>query len=172
MTFLKALLDGALSDITGAAGKRLFRLNRRMGDTSSKTQDFSPGESVAMSWLSEMMALNAAAVRFPERVLWVDFDRFLDGPASGLEKMLRHLQAGITEGTVPNILSEPTLGQYAKAPAQKYDAQLRDRLLRRGEERHGDEIRKGMNWLDRAAAIPAVHDVLELAASAGRSVDR
>lgn len=164
-TFLAALLGGAMSDITAAAGQRLFRLHRRLGAALWKPGSLSPGESVAMSWLSEMLALHAAATRFPDRVLWVDFDRFLTDPGSGLAAVLTHLGAGCVDETVPAILARPTLGEYAKAPGQKFDAQFRHRLLRQDEERHAAEIRKGLDWLDRAASIPVVRMVLERVAA-------
>jgi hypothetical protein len=165
LTFLKALLDGAMSDIAGMAEKRLFRLQRRLGASYWRLQDLSAGECVAMSWLSEMFALHATAGHFPTRVLWTDFDRFLRAPEAGLVATLRHLGAGAADETAKAVLSGPTMSQYAKAPAHKFDAQLRDQLLRQGEDRHASEIRKGMDWLDRAAAIPAVLEVLKATAS-------
>lgn len=163
MTFLKVLLDGAIKDISRAAGKRLFRLHRRLGGEQWRLQDFSVGEQVAMSWLSEMLALHASGRQFPERSLWIDFDQFLAAPEPCLIGALRHFAAADAETIAREILSGPTLSQYSKAPERKYDSGLRDRLLKRGEERHAAEIRKGMDWLERAAAIPVVREVLELA---------
>src|SRR5262249_32267039 len=75
LTFLKALLGGAMSDIVGMAEKRLLRLHRRLGAPYWRIEQFSAGACVAMSWLCEMFALRAAGACFPGRVLWVDFDR-------------------------------------------------------------------------------------------------
>ena len=165
MTFLKALLGGAVGDITRAAGKRLFRLHRQFGSEhwAAWPQEYSVGEAVAMGWLSEILALHAAGRQFPERTLWIDFDQFLAAPEHGLTGALRHFGAEDAETTTREILSGPTPRQYSKAPERKYDSELRERLLKRGEERHAAEIRKGMDWLERAAAIPVVREVLELA---------
>ena len=97
MTFLKVLLDGAIKDITRAAGKRLFRLHRRLGEEQWRLQDFSAGEQVAMSWLSEMLALQALGRQFPERSLWIDFDQFLAAPEPRLIGALRHFAAADAE---------------------------------------------------------------------------
>lgn len=155
-TFLKALLDGAMGDITGAAAKRLFRLHRRLGAAVWRLADLSPGECVAMSWLCEMLALSETASRFPGRIQWVDFDRFLQAPEPGLDAALRHFGIDPSGGVAAGILAGPTMAQYAKAPSQKYDAGLRDRLLKQGEGRHAGEILKGLEWLNRAGAVPGV----------------
>jgi hypothetical protein len=168
-TFLKSLLGGAMSDITTAAGKRLYRLHRRLGAVQWRPQDLSAGELVAMSWLSEMSALCVTARTFPDRVLWVNFDNFLGDPESGLAAALRHFGAGDADEVVKGILSGPSMSRYAKAPEQSFDANVREKLLRRSEGQHAAEIRKGMDWLDRAAANPAVKDVLEAAGRTGQT---
>ena len=162
LTFLKALLDGAMSDIEGLAERRLSRLHRRLGGMIWRLTDLSPGERVAMSWLSEMMALKNAGDRFPTRVLWKDFDDFLATPQSRLTAALTHFGIGGASDFALKILAGPTMGQYAKAPACKFDVRHREQLLRQAEVRHAAEIRKGMDWLTRAAAaFRAVRDVLD-----------
>jgi hypothetical protein len=174
-TFLKALLGGAMSDITGQADKRLARLHRRLGASPWRLDELSAGESVAMSWLSEMSALHAASARFPDRVHWMDFDRFLAAPEAGLVAALRHLGAGAADEAARAILAGPTMRQYAKAPGQAFDAHFRHQLLLQAERQHAAEVRKGLDWLGRAAAaLPAVQDVLTAAAAgqegAGRAI--
>ncbi|HEY2786571.1 MAG TPA: hypothetical protein VGJ05_16515 [Fimbriiglobus sp.] len=162
-TFLRALLGGAMTDITRAVGKRLFRLNRRLECPRWKLSDLSPGEAVAMTWLCEMLALSAAAARFPDRCLWVNFDRFLQNPVSGLAEAFQHLNVDAAATEVQKICSGPLLGQYAKAPTQKYDADLRERLLQQGEALHAAEIHKGMKWLESAFSLSAVTRLLNAA---------
>lgn len=159
VTFLRALLGGAMSDVTGSAAKRLYRLHRRLNATPWALPDLSPGECVAMTWLCEMLALCAAAARFPERCLWVDFDGFLAEPRSGLVDVLRHLGIFGTEEFTREVLAGPTMTHYAKAPTQRYDATLRDRLLRQGDADHAEEIRKGLAWLKVTASIPGVRSL-------------
>jgi hypothetical protein len=164
LTFLKALLDGAMSDVDGLAEQRLSRLHRRLGSQRWPLAELSPGERVAMSWLSEMLALHAAANRCPARVLWLDFDGFLAGAEANLAAALSHLGIAAAIESAREILAGPTMGQYAKAPAYKFDARHREQLLRQAEERHAAEIKKGIDWLDRAAVdFPVVRNVLTAA---------
>jgi len=167
LTFLKALLDGAMSDIEGLAEQRISRLQRRLGGACRPLAELSAGERVAMSWLSEMLALRQAGIRFSARVLWLDFDKFLAAPESGLTAALAHLGIAAAGADAREILAGPTMSRYAKAPAYTFDARHRDQLLRQAEERHAPEIGKGLAWLDRvAAAFPAVREVLNCAESA------
>jgi hypothetical protein len=141
-TFLSALLGGALSDVTRTAGKRLFRLHRRIADRRWELEKLSPGEQVAMTWLCEMTALSAAAARFPDRCLWVDFDEFLGNPIDGLAATFRHL--AVADSDARPIATGPTMGWYAKAPSQPYDADFRRRLLQQSEWDNASEIDRGM----------------------------
>jgi hypothetical protein len=163
-TFLEGLLGGAMSDIDGTAEKRLARLHRRLGAAPWRLPDLSPGERVAMSWLCEMAALHAASALFPGRVLWVNFDHFLNAPEAGLEDVLRHFGAGDAAAVARAILAGPTMNQYAKQPTCRFDARHRADLLRQSRERHAAEIRKGLDWLDQAAVtFPAVQGAADAA---------
>ena len=88
LIFLKALSGGAMSDIDSGIEKRhWFGLNvdsvARVGGGR-----FIPGERVALGWLTEMSAMHAAGHRYPDRVLWMDFDQFLEMPVVGLTAAL------------------------------------------------------------------------------------
>jgi hypothetical protein len=162
LTFLKSLLDGAMSDITDQADRRLRRLHRRLGAAPWEVDKLSAGECVAMSWLSEMFALHTAGALFRDRILWIDFDRFLEAPNRGLAAALRHFKATDSQEATEKILSGPDMLRYAKAPAYSFDTQKRAQLLQQSEQRHASEIRKGLDWLDRAqAANSLVREVLE-----------
>lgn len=147
--FLKALLDGAMSDITNKSAVRSARLQRRIGSGFPQSRDFSAGEVVAMSWLCEMLALDAAANRFPDRVFWIDFDLFLQSPADQLIAALNHLGVPVTANDAQSILSGSTMNEYAKEPSVRFDSSTRARILQRSETRHSHEIRKGLDWLER-----------------------
>lgn len=161
-TFLKALLDGAMSDISGKLEIRSSRLHRRLGTASWQTSELSAGESVAMSWLCEMLGLDAAARRFADRVLWIDFDAFLNSPEIWLAAALRHIGAKDASEAARRILAGPLMTEYAKAPGVPFDASTRARLLQRSEDKHRSEIRKGLDWLKRVAVeYPVVKRLLE-----------
>lgn len=158
VTFLMALLDGAMSDITSQAERRLLRLQRRLGAEHWQLPDLSPGECVAMSWLSEVLSLQAAAARFPDRVFWLDFDRFLSNVPAGISASLRHLGAAADESTVRAILAQPTMDHYAKKPEYEFNAETRQQLLEQSAAAHQVEIRKGLAWLHRTAQLPGINE--------------
>jgi hypothetical protein len=159
--FLRALLGGAMSDVDRAVEKRLARLHRRLGGCRWRADDLSPGERVGMSWLSEIAALNDAASKFPDRVLWLDFDRFLDGPTRNLASVLDHFGAAESAKAANTILAGPTMHQYAKAPAHSFDAGVRRQILEDSGRQHAVEVSKGLAWLDRATEFDPVRAVLD-----------
>lgn len=144
--FLEGLLEGAMSDITENAAQRAERLHRRCG-VSAPT--LSPGEQVAQAWLCEMTALTAAARRFPDRVLWLDFEQFLKSPESGVRTALLHLDVTSTDATIQAIFAKPTMTTYAKKPEVIYDASVRQKLLEQTARNQGSEIERGLAWLQR-----------------------
>jgi hypothetical protein len=155
--FLPALLGGALSDVTGLQAARWERLRRRYGDLPAQ-EPRSPGEAVAMSWLCEMAALHAAAGRFPDRVLWLDFDAFLADPHRHLTAALAHFR--VDPAPAAALVASPIVGRYAKAPDQPFDARHRAALLNDARARHAADIERGLAWLDRAAGEPRIAAVI------------
>jgi hypothetical protein len=152
--YLCGILAGANSRLeTGQlAPARLRRLTRRFAGSGWRPETHSEGETIAMSWLCEMSALQEAARSFRSQVLWLDFDAFLGQPAAGLEAMLRMLGVIPAAGEVEAILAGPLMRQYSKAPEHAYDAALRAEVLELAEREHPLEIRRGMEWLRAAGA--------------------
>jgi hypothetical protein len=165
-TFLAALLGGAMSDITGRAASRLQRVHARLGTPRWRLSDLSPGEAVAMSWLSEMLALRATREAFPDRVTWIDFDAFLERPSDELWCALRHLGSAATENDVAKLLSDQTMTRYSKAPQFEFNAGQRKILLEQAHQQHRSEIAKGLSWLESAASeFPDVRRAIQEAES-------
>jgi hypothetical protein len=153
------------------APSRLRRLHRRIGAEVWQLADLSEGEVLALAWACEMSALASAAETGGGRVCRVDFDRFLTDPATVLSSALRHfdIPAGTTD--VQAILDGPDMFRYSKAPEHAYDAALRRDVLTQARAMNAPEIRRGLAWLDRAAArFAPVRHALDLAfARSGRS---
>ena len=146
--FLRALLHGTRKDIQSLADNRWRRLHRYLDIAPTCClNELSPGECVAMSWLAEMLALDQAAA-YASQSLWIDFDEFLKLPQSGLQACLQHLGADCSNDFAEAICSSSVMTQYSKAPQHGYDPELRSRLLAESSARHGDEIRKGLTWLE------------------------
>jgi hypothetical protein len=165
-SYLATLFGGANSrhEAKLMMAARLRRLHRRLGRDAWQPASLSEGEALAMSWACEMSALSRIA---GERVLAVNFDDFLIDPHAGLRRALRHFGIDASPPDIAAILRGPDMHRYSKAPEHAYDSALRLEVLAEARHRHGAEIRRGLAWLDRAAAdFPAIRDGLALAATA------
>jgi hypothetical protein len=137
------------------APSRLRRLQRRIGSDAWQQPPANEGEALALGWACETSALAQAAVAGGTRVLRLDFDRFLADPPLLLQ-VLHHFGIDAAASDVQAILRGPHLHRYSKAPEHAYDATLRRDVLNEARALHGDEIRRGLAWLDRAASQFAV----------------
>ena len=153
LAYLRCILGGPNSRLESRAlaPARLTRLHARIGSAALPSLPGSEGEWIAMSWLCEMSALCQAATPCEARVRWIDFDEFLAMPAAGLTEALRALGAAPAAHDVDKLLAGPWMGRYAKAPEHAYDAALRRSVLEAADQEHRSEIRRGMDWLARAA---------------------
>jgi hypothetical protein len=167
-SYLATIFGGPVSrqESKMLAADRLRRLHRRIGAEVWRVDSLSEGEWLAMSWACEMSALAHASSAAPERIRQVDFDQFLTDPSS-LRIIFRHFDIDATPAEVGAIVHGPEMRRYSKAPEYGYDAGLRLAVLSDARIAHGAEIRRGLNWLERAAAqFEPVQMALALSASA------
>lgn len=165
-SYLATILGGPNSrqEARMLAPDRLARLHRRVGTAAWQLTSLGEGEMLAMSWACEMSALAEAVHAGSDRALPFDFEQFLGRPAPMLMSVLRHFGIDATEKEVRAILAGPDMYRYSKAPEHAYDAELRREVLNEARVVHGAEIRRGLQWLDRAAAqFTAVRDALTIA---------
>jgi hypothetical protein len=166
-SYLATILGGPVSreESKMLAPDRLRRLHRRIGAEVWRADSLSEGEWLAMGWACEMSALAQAAGAVGERIFRLDFDEFLANP-SGLRSVFRHFDIDATPAEVGAIVQGPEMRRYSKAPEYEYDAGLRLAVLSEARMQHGAEIRRGLDWLERAAAqFEPVRQALTLAAS-------
>jgi hypothetical protein len=152
------------------APSRWQRLQRRVGALPSTPAPVGEGETLAMSWACEMAGLVAAGVAgvAGERVLPLDFDRFLAEPARWLHAACRHLDLPTSAAELDALLAGPLMHRYSKGLEYAYDAGLRRDVLNHARHVHVLEIRRGLRWLDRLAASHATLGGV-LAFAAGRT---
>ncbi len=169
-SYLATILGGPNSrqEAKMLAPSRLHRLHERLGRPVWRLQSLSEGEILALGWACEMSALVQAAHSADGRARGLDFDQFLTRPAEALSAALRHFALDATPDEVTAILQGPTMRRYSKAPQYAYDAALRLEVLNEARAAHGAEIRRGLAWLDRAAAeFTPVRDAVAYADAAG-----
>jgi hypothetical protein len=168
-SYLATILGGPNSrhEARILAPGRLLRLHRRIGCEAWQLASLSEGEVLALSWACEMSALAHAANSERARICQVDFDQFLANPAPVLSSVLRHFGLEAAANDVRAIIEGPDLRRYSKAPEHAYDAALRRDVLNEARAAHGAEIRRGLAWLDHAAArFPPLREAMEFSKSA------
>ncbi len=160
--YLRGILAGANSrrESAALAALRWERLLRRLDDGRGAAlggrdpplpAPRGEGEQVAMSWLCEMLTLRQTAKAQGGRMHWVDFDAFLRSPEPVLRRILEVLGLQTTPPQLRALLASPWMQRYSKAPEHAYDAELRRQVLAAADAEHGAEIRRGLDWLQRAA---------------------
>jgi hypothetical protein len=153
-SYLATILGGenAPAETMALAPSRLKRLQARVNIGEFRLEQARLGEVVAMSWACEITALLAAKRSSSPRSFLLNFDTFLRLPHDILFQALRHLDIPATEADVDTLLAGPDMRRYSKAPEHAYDADLRRQVLDQARATSGDEIRRGLAWLDRMAA--------------------
>jgi hypothetical protein len=151
--YLATILGGenAPAEARALAPSRLSRLNRRV-HSSWRIEELSDGELVAMSWACEALSLAEAAQSRDSRVFLLDFEKFLAGPHDLLRNAFEHLGVYATQSDIDAILAGGDMQSYSKAPEYQYDSEMRRAVLADARRQRGEEIRKGLVWLERAAA--------------------
>lgn len=145
--------DNSRQELAMLASPRLQRLHKRLGAQDWKLWQLSEPVRAAMSWLSEMMALDAAAQAVPSgNIHWLDFDDFLQDPAAQLGNIAAFFGMDAGADTLSAITSGPLMTQYSKAPDHDYSAALREKLLAEARATHQDGLAEGLSWLKDAAA--------------------
>lgn len=146
---------------------RLKRLHRRVGREIWKAESLTEGETLALSWACETAGLAQAARTAGARALPLDFDVFLANPHPAMRAALAQFGIDVNATEVGAILASPDMQRYSKAPEYAYDTELRREVLDEARRLHGAEIRRGLAWLDAAAALfPEVRDAVIFARSA------
>lgn len=150
-TYLATIFSGAnLGDVRQAAPLRLARLNARTGGPGWTLEELSPGELVAMSWASDAAVFADLARAAPGRTRLIDFETFLAEPAAGIAAALAHLHGSADPAQAARIAASPYLQRYSKAPEYGYGPELRRQVLAEARRQAGDEIARGLAWLEKA----------------------
>ncbi|MGP1282096.1 MAG: hypothetical protein ACTS1X_03885 [Parasphingopyxis sp.] len=162
--YIATILAGENSrqELAMLASQRLHRLHKRLGCAEWRLWDMSEPVRAAMSWLSEMMALDAAAKAAPDgHVHWLDFDAFLADPAARLGDIAAFFAMETNADALSALAAGPLMDQYSKAPEHGYSADIREKLLAEARATHQEGIATALTWLkDMAARHAAVAELM------------
>lgn len=161
--YLATLLAGANSpiDLRGHGAERIRRLSRLLQlERPAPLYALSLGELAAMSWLAETATQHQALQSAGARCLRVDFDQVLADVPGQMARIAAHFALPIDAQFAAKVAGSAALTRYAKAPEHEYSPALRAQVLNDARRTHGEEIRKGLAWLEatgraiaRAAAV-------------------
>jgi hypothetical protein len=151
--YLATLLAGQNSpaDLRGHGPERMRRLRSRIAAPLAPLYTMSIGELAAMSWLAESWTQRDAIKRFAGRIMPLDFDRVLSSVTDAMARVLSHFELPDDARYLSGLDRSPVLTRYSKAPEYPYSPGVRAEVLRDSQRRNGEEIRKGMEWLERGA---------------------
>ena len=155
--YLATLLAGQNSpiDLRGHGPGRIRRLQARIGTALRPLHALSYGELAAMSWLVETWSQRDAVREFPGRTLALDFERFLGDVGPFMERVLRHFGLPGDPKYLQEVAHNPVLTRYSKAPEHAYTPDIRAQVLDDSRQRNREEIRKGLDWLERLGKADA-----------------
>jgi hypothetical protein len=164
--YLATLLAGeqSLRDLQGHAPQRQGRVRSRLLETRNLQPVTSVGELAALSWLAESFSQHDALSAFPQRVLRIDFEQFLQDVGRGIGAIVAHFALAADARALQGIYHSPTLARYSKAPQYEYSADLRSAVLAESRRNNATEIARGIAWLEtlarRDAGVEAVFSTL------------
>jgi len=161
--YLPVILKGSAGwqDIVDQSQDRIKRLYRMLNQTPWTLYGLSPGELIAMSWLSEMLTLWLAYKNHPSQVLWIDFDDFLIKTDDYLQKINTHLGLKYSDKDLETVLNSGLLMKYSKGDHQ-FGPDDRIKELNMVRQKSQTEIQKGLVWLTNTAArYPIVNEVMQ-----------
>jgi len=161
--YLATLLAGQNSptDLRGHGSERMRRLQARIAAPLAPLHTLSIGELAAMSWLAESWTQRETVKRFAGRVIALDFDQFLSTVADSMGRILGHFELSDDAHYLSEVGRSPVLTRYSKAPEHAYTPNIRAEVLRDSRRHNREEIRKGMDWLERhARSDPAVAEIV------------
>ena len=153
--------EDTANDLGRFAGERARRVAAQLGEELPPLARFSPGEAAALSFLAESLSRQKAQDFSGARILVLDFEWMLAELENALRCVLAHFEIPVAAVVVSTIAASPVLTRYSKAPEISYSLALRAAVLSEVREKAGDEIRKGLAWLDAMARRhPAVASIL------------
>ena len=146
-TLLKS--EDSVRDALAASDERAAVLHAQGIAIDGKYAPRDAIEACAMGWLAERLRFEALARgEFASRVLHVDFEDLLSSPEATLMRIAAHLS--LDADGIAHALASPAWGRYSKAQQHGYGREDRAHDLALARERFGEEIARGVAWVEHA----------------------
>jgi hypothetical protein len=148
--YIATMLAGPNSavDLNGHGPERHRRLGRFLSAPAPRPTTL--GELAAMSWLAERLTQDDIATRFGDRTIAIDFDAMLAAAEETLRDVAAHFGLAAAPDRIATAAQGPVMMRYSKAPEHGYSPALRGTLLDEARRLYGEEIRRGLAWIERA----------------------
>jgi hypothetical protein len=151
-SYIATILAGenSIKELHALHDYRAKRMTNRVSQMSDAAK--SDAHRAAMAWACEMTSLEAAAEAMADRcILWLDFDRFLESPASSLVQAAAHCDAQLSPEEADAITCGPLMQRYSKALEYEYGPDLRRELQQESRQLHGPAIDAAQSMLTEAS---------------------
>jgi hypothetical protein len=137
---------------------RLARTRTRCPGFDADLATMSNARKAALGWACEMTSLEDNASKLgDDKVMWLDFDRFLTDPASHFTRTAEFFGHPVNAAVARTICEGPLMRRYSKALEYEYTPELRREILAEARTIHGAAIRDALGWLDTLAGrYPAI----------------
>lgn len=141
--------EGGRKDLESVAQARIRRLLAFLPETDVRLSSLRAGELAAMSWLCEMLSIYQSCAQQSAELRWVDFDRFLESPASQTAELARHLKLDWPAELDDTLAQSGILSRYSKMTDDvAFSAETRDSALNKYKNENSGELTEANLWLD------------------------
>jgi hypothetical protein len=157
--YLENILAGQNSwrTLEALSPSRLRRLQSRCPGLDLDIGSAGDAVRAALGWACEMTALEEAASLLGDRVLWMDFDRFLVAPAAAMRRIATHFGIELGDEGALALVQGGLMRRYSKAMEFEYSPALRREILAQSRLDHARAIDSALAWLEGLAqTFPAV----------------
>lgn len=149
-TMLRA--NDTRESLRAAAGIWITDFQRLTQDDSIRLSGLDDVQQAVISWATMMLTFTRASTRYPSRIHWLNFDRFLIEPAKQCGLLAQVLGLAVTVEMIDSLVNDPIMDHYAKDPNQPFNATVRNRELTEARQYLATEIQAGEAWFEQLAA--------------------
>ncbi len=150
--FIASRLDTPMIEPRARIPERIARLTKRAPAIDPAEARRNDAHIAAAAWATEASALEEAAAAIgPSRVMFLDFDRFLDAPVDQLQQVASHFDLEADRDRLQTLVDGPMMARHAKTGADRFDPAARNARIEQQCAMRATEISASMRWLEHVA---------------------